>query len=452
MDLKKLQEQRQELAVKIRALADRQEEWTDEDRASWDALNKEYDATVEKIDELRAAAEVEARAALVAEQDEQLQHERSTTVGASRAARNGQVTEEHRVLALQAWMRYQNGLDLEDRHQEAVQLCQVNFQRGQLCMSRNGYSAPHGLRCWQRGRRPLLRDWQERAMSTNASAGGYTIPEGFSNALEESLLAFGGPRQVCQILTTASGNDLPWPTMDDTSNSGELLAENGSIGSSTDPSYGVVTFNAYKYSSKPILVSAELLQDSAFNLAQVIGNALGTRIGRITSQHFTTGTGSSQPNGLTTSAGAGKTTASGTAITADELIDLQDALDPAYESFPSVGWMLKKSTLTAIRKLKDSNNQYIWQPGLRAAEPDELLGAPYTLNQDMPAIAVNNITVLYGAFEKYVIRDVASLRLYRLEERYRDNDQTGFIAFSRHDGDLLDAGTNPIVKMTQAAV
>ncbi len=445
--LQELQERKNELVAQIRALADRQEEWNDEDRAKWDEVNTEYDATVAEMDQIRERQQVQARAEQLSQAEEERQFERRTEIGEARANRNGSVTDEHRALALQAWMRYQNGFDLEARHEEAVALCGVNHQRQQLDCNRALTLAPNGYQIWNRNGNPMF---EQRAMSTTDSAGGYTIPEGFSNALEVAMLAFGGPRQVCRILTTATGNDLPWPTMTDTANEGELLAEEGSIGSSVDPTFGVVTFNAYKYSSKPILVSAELLQDSAFNMGQIIGNALGTRIGRITSQHFTTGTGSSQPNGLTVAAGSGVTAAGAAAITADELIDLQHSLDPAYRGFPSCGWMFADSTLKIIRKLKDGDSQYLWQPGLRAAEPDMLLGKPYTVNQDMPAATTGNVSVLFGAFEKYVIRDVAQLRLYRLEERYRDNDQTGFIAFSRHDGDLLDAGTDPIKKLTQA--
>src|SRR5690606_8911689 len=113
---------------------------------------------------------------------------------------------------------------------------------------------------------------------------------------EEALLAHGGMRSVATILRTDSGASLPIPTMNDTSNKGAILAEN------SQTSEQVLTFNqlvleSYKYTSKHILVSVELLQDSAINVAEFIGKALGTRIARITNDHFTTGSGNGQPNG-----------------------------------------------------------------------------------------------------------------------------------------------------------
>ncbi len=452
--LAELQDRKNDLANEIQTLADGQDSWDAEAEARWDSANAEYDVAVEDMAGEERRIEVEARAATIRDADDRVRQFRSTEIGEARANRAGTATEEQRALALQAWMRYQNGLDLTNRHEDAAVVTGLNFQRNQIEINRRATNVPRGFRAWDRGGRPLLEQFEQeiRAGLTvgTASEGGYTVPEGFSNELERSMLAFGGPRQVCRIFTTSSGNDLPWPTVTDTSNTGELLAEAGSIGASVDPTFGVVTFNAYKYSSKPVLVSAELLEDSAFNLSQVLAGLLGERLGRITATHFTTGDGSSKPNGLVTAAGAGVTAASATAITSNELIDLVHSVDPAYRNGSSVGWMFNDAALKAIRKLKDGDDQYLWQPGMRAAEPDILYGFPYTVNQDMAAMTTGNVTMLFGDFSKYIIRDVANMRLHRLEERYRDNDQTGFIAFSRHDGDLLDAGTDPLKKLTQA--
>lgn len=452
--IEQLQEQKNTLTTQIQELGDNEANWTPEDEQRWDSINDEYNQVVEQMQSEQRSIEVAARMEAIRQRDEEVTASRRTEIGESRANRNGEVTEEHRSLAMQAWLRHQNGLELEGRHEEACHLTSLAYQAKHIDVNRRNASQPRGYRCWNQGGRVLMDGFNEaqeesRALSVGTdSAGGYTAPEGFSNELDRQMLAFGGPRQVCQIMTTTTGNDLPWPTVNDTSNTGELLAENGSIGSSTDPTFGVVTFNAYKYSSKPILVSAELLEDSAFNLGQVLASLLGERLGRITATHFTTGTGSSQPNGLATAASAGVTAASATAITADELIDMVHAVDPAYRTGDSVGWMFEDATLKAIRKLKDGDSQYLWQPGMRGGEPDLLFGYPYTINQDVASIATGNITVLFGDFSKYVIRDVAQMRLHRLEERYRDNDQTGFVAFSRHDGDLLQSAA--IKKLTQA--
>ena len=146
-------------------------------------------------------------------------------------------------------------------------------------------------------------------------------------------------------------------------------------------------------------------------------------------------------------ASAGVTAASATAVTADELISLQGSLDPAY-STGVTGWVMNNATLTEVRQLKDSQGQYLWQPGLQAGVPDRLLGRPVSVVQEMPDTATGNVAVLYGDCSKYLIREAASARFYRLEERYRDNDQTGFVMFSRHDGRVLQSAA--IKKLTMA--
>ncbi len=334
-----------------------------------------YDQTMQAIQAVQLRAGQDARAQRLATLIDQQAYDRSTEVGEMRAWRTGQPTEQQRCLAMQAWLRAGVGEDLSPRHLEACHVTGIKPQRKYLDVNFRPMYMADGLGMWESGRRSLKPPWEEireqRDMSVGTdSAGGYTVPEGFSDALEINLLAYGGPRKVCRIWTTETGQLIPWPTMDDTSNTGELLSEAGSIGSSTDPSFGEVQYSAYKYSSKPIKFSAELEEDSAFALAQILGSACGTRIGRITSAHYTTGDGSGKPTGLTVAATSGHTAASATAIAASELIELTDDLDPAYEEGEDCGFMFRKSTKTAVRLLTDSNGQFLWQPGLRAGDPD----------------------------------------------------------------------------------
>jgi HK97 family phage major capsid protein len=251
------------------------------------------------------------------------------------------------------------------------------------------------------------------------------------------MLAYNGPRRVARVIRTDTGNPLDWPTFDDTSNIGEQLGEAADMGSSVDPVIGTLILNSYKYSSKPVLMSHELIQDSAFNMGNEVATALGVRLGRIQAQRFTTGTGSGQPHGIVTASTLGKTAASATAIAADEILDLIHSIDPAYRSGPSVGFMLNDSSVLAIRKLKDGNGQYLWQPGMQTGTPDSIFARPYTVNQEMESIATAKKTVLFGDMSKFVIRDVSSLRFYRLEELYRAKDQTGFVAFLQSDSELI---------------
>lgn len=454
MDVKQLQEQRMKLAAEIKRRAgefkDNDKQWKDDaERQAFERVSKDYDAVLAKLDEARAAEDVGARLAALDEYDN-----RSATEGQQRPGmdvgkpadhdQRTQPTEEHRVLALQAWMRTGEGRPLTDAQREACQLTGVNPRAGHIDFDfdRRSRRAP---RWYVRGHNIESRDLNV----TTSTQGQETIPEGFMPELERTLLAYGGPRQVARVLRTASGNDIPWPTVNDTSNTGELLNEATSIGSSVDPAFSSVTLGAYKYSSKPVLISAELLEDSAFDLGAEVGAMLGERIGRITATHFTTGDNSSKPQGLVTGASAGKTTASGTAIADTEVLDLVHSLDPAYRNLPSLGFMFHDNIFLYLRKLQDSNGAFIWQPGMSGGEPDRLVGYPFTINQDMASsVATTNVTMLFGAFEKYIIRDVASVRAYRLEERYRETDQTGFITMSRHDGRYINTGA--VKKMTQA--
>jgi HK97 family phage major capsid protein len=292
--------------------------------------------------------------------------------------------------------------------------------------------------------RSFQREFRVGLDTLTSTAGKETVPQGFIYALEQALLAYGGVRVNATVIRTDAGNALPYPTMNDVTNKGAILAEATTIGASVDPAFAQLILNAFKYSSKPILMSYELTQDSAFDLGALVGDWLGTRIARIQNDHFTTGAGTTLPKGLTVAAVVGKAAASMTTFTSDEVIDLIHSVDPSYR--PNASFMFHDTVLATIRKLKESTtNAYIWQPGLQAGVPDRLLGYRYTINQSMSAtFTTGQKLVLFGDLSKYLIRDVSSIRLVRLEERYADTDQIAFIAFMRSDGNLLDAGTRPV--------
>lgn len=439
---KELQEKRVQLADEIRSLADQQDKWTDEQRSRWDAVNTEYDDVVGKLDSITERQRVLERRAQLDEHDERITSARRTTAGEGRVVRAGLVTHEQRALAFQGWLRRANDRGLLPEHEQACHEVRLDPQVKEFDARMPAFTRNFAM--WDTQGRPgwdgfnEWRDEQRNMVKGTDASGGYTVPTDFAIELERKLLAFGGPRRVARVIQTASGQAMPWPVVDDTSNTGEIVAEAGPIGTSVDPTFTQISFGAYKFSSKPILVSSELLEDSAFNLMLVVAELLGERIGRSQSTYFTTGTGSSQPLGCVVGSTLGKTAASATALAADELIDLQASLDPAYESLPSVGWMMNNATKTAVRKLKDTTNQYLWQPGLRLGEQDLLLGRPLTVNPSMASIATGQKTILYGAFEKFVIRDAAAMRFYMLTELYRGNDLVGFCAFQRSDSKCLN--------------
>ncbi|MGL4296278.1 MAG: phage major capsid protein [Aestuariivirga sp.] len=280
----------------------------------------------------------------------------------------------------------------------------------------------------------------------SGSGGGYSVPDEAMKPIVEAMKAFGGMRAVATIVPTVGGADLPIPTSNDTGVVGEIITEN-STHNEGDITFGQVVLQSFLYSSKVVKVSRQLLQDSSVDLNAYIGRQLGMRIGRIQNTHFTTGDGSSKPNGVVTASTLGKTAAGGAAITYDELVDLMHSVDPAYQA--NGRWMMNFATLAILRKLKDSSNMPVWAP-MANGMPDTILGRPYIVNQDMPAATTGLKSLLYGDFSNYHIRDAGNAILLRLEERYADALQVGFLAFLRSDGDLVNAGTNPVKHLIQA--
>lgn len=297
-----------------------------------------------------------------------------------------------------------------------------------------------GLEDMPAEQRKIVREMRAQSVGTNTE-GGYMVPEGFMAELVKSLKAWGPMMDpgVTRRMDTATGASIPWPTMNDTSNKGALIAENTQV-SLAEIAFGTKTIGAYKYTSGVCLVSSELLQDSALNVEAIVRDAMAERIGRIANEHLTTGTGSDQPNGIVTAATALTGVAAAAAITFDNLIDLEHSVDPAYRSDPSVRWMFNDSTLKAVRKLKDLEGNYIWQPAdVKTGAAATLLGYGYAINQDVASIGASAKSVVFGAMNRYVVRMVREFAIRRLVERYADYDQTGFIGFTRFDGELLDA-------------
>lgn len=294
-----------------------------------------------------------------------------------------------------------------------------------------------------------MAEWRAALGVATGAIGGYTVKDEMMKALEVSLLAYGGMRQSSTVIRTETGAALPWPTMNDTANKGRRISEN-SVMTNTDVAFGQVEFNAYKYTSDYVLVAWEFLQDSTINAAEVIGKALGERIGRITNDEFTTADGSSKPNGIVNAAGAGVTATALTATTTyDNIIDLVHSVDPAYRD-NGAKFMLSDAALKMLKKIKvlqysgDTTGVPLWQPSLVLGQPNTIAGYPYVINQSMTAPATSVKSILFGDLSKYMIRDVRDVTLVRAEERFVEYGQVAFLAFSRHDGDLLDAGTDPV--------
>jgi HK97 family phage major capsid protein len=291
---------------------------------------------------------------------------------------------------------------------------------------------------------------EKRAQTVTTTGGGYLVPQGFMAELERAQLAFGGVRQAARILKTESGNAIPWPTTDDTGNTGEDSTINVAA-SAQDITFGQVTLISSKMDSGIILVPNELLEDTRINLDTEIGSMIGERLGRRQNAKQTTGSGVSTFQGVTIAATAALTTASPTLIAADELITLQHKVDPAYRSNPKCAFMLNDDTMRMIRQLKDSNGRYLLDYSTLPGQFTKLLGFNAIANQQMATVAATAISVLFGDFGKFIVRDVRGIVVRRLNELYATADQVAYIAWYRGDSRLVSASTKALVALTQHA-
>jgi len=283
------------------------------------------------------------------------------------------------------------------------------------------------------------------AMSTTTTTeGGYTVPSEVATMVIDAMKAYGGMREVAEIITTDGGNALNFPTSDGTSEVGEIVAENAAA-TGADITFGTAAVNPYKYSSKKIALPVELITDSAIDVVAFVVNRLATRLGRITNTHYTTGDGSSKPYGVAARASSGKVGTTGQTATViyDDLVDLKHAVNRAYRS--NARFMLNDLSVAIVSKLKDTTGRPIWTPGtndgsIDGGVPDTLLGYPVTTNDDVATMAANAKSILFGDFSQYKIRDVNGNTVIRRfdDSAFALNGQVGFCGWMRTGGNLVD--------------
>lgn len=281
----------------------------------------------------------------------------------------------------------------------------------------------------------------------SAGAGLNLVPTDFQRELVDALRDYGVMRSISRIITTDNGDALQVPTVT-SHGTAAWTAENAAYTASDDV-FGQTTLNAYK-AATIILVSEELLQDSAFDLQAYIKNEFALRIGVLANTGYVVGTGSTQPTGVTTQATAGTTAASATTITFDNLVDMYHSLLPPYRK--NASWLFNDAVIKYIRKIKTgiaSDTTYIWQPSVVVGQPDSILGKPVYADPDMNGTMTTGlITGLFGDFSYYWIRDATGVAFQRLNELYAASGQVGFRAYMRTDGKLLN--TAAVKKLTQA--
>ena len=392
MSIQALREQRGKIARELNELVEKPEWVEADDQPKYDAMLAEIDAIDGRIARMQAAAE-------------KLAEDTRTREVSEAAARIGHNSGD---TGLKIWAKWLKGGD--------AALNQEDWAYVRNTMS-----------------------------TTTGSEGGFTVDTEVARFVVDALKAFGGMRSVSTVIATSGFGLLSFPTSNGTSEVGEIIAENQPA-TDLNISFGTVGLPAYKFSSKVVTVPFELLQDSNVDIEGFVRSRLVERLGRITNQMFTTGTGSAQPNGIVPAASIGVTAANSTSqvssVTYDSLVALQHSVDPAYRA--RAGWMFNDNTLSVIRRIKDGSQRPIFAPGYETGNPggapDRLLGAPITINQDMANMDASARSILWGDFSGYYIRDVMALEMFRFtDSAFTRNGQVGFLAWLRTGGNLVDA-------------
>lgn len=356
-----------------------------------------------------------------------------------------------------------SALDVDiERHQKVLDIEATNLGNLEKRADKHGISLDEAnaradaeknvFVAWLRGgREEAQREIQNATLDgleiATPADGGYTVPDQVASLLLEEMAQIGGMRQAATILTTATGQTIAYPTVDETSVKGELLAERTQA-AHADPTFGTKEIKAYKFSSKSIAVSLELLQDTVIDLEGFIRRAMVDRLTRITEDYYHDGAGTTEPQGVVTAAALGKTGASGqtTTVTYADLVDLIHSIDPVYRLGGRCGFMFNDSTLSAMRKLVDGNGVPLWQPNITIGEPSRILGFPYYINQEMADMAASAKSILFGDFSKFVIRDTMQVSMMRFDDSaYASYGMVGFLAMMRSDSGLI-APSNACMK------
>jgi HK97 family phage major capsid protein len=266
------------------------------------------------------------------------------------------------------------------------------------------------------------------------SEGGYLVPDEYENQLIQALQEANVLRNLCHVITTSYG-DRKIPVV--ASHGSAAWMDEESAFNESDDSFTQVTLSAYKLGTM-LKVSDELLNDSYFDLEAYIAAEFARRIGAAEEEAFLIGDASSKPTGLlhaTGGASLGVTAGSTTAITLDEVLDLYHSLKTSYRK--NASFLVNDATVKKIRKLKDGQGQYLWQPSLQAGTPDTILNRPVVTSQYMPTAAAGEKTILFGDFNYYWIADRQGRTFKRLNELYAANGQVGFLASQRLDAKLI---------------
>ncbi len=278
-------------------------------------------------------------------------------------------------------------------------------------------------------KKPLTAE-ESRALTTTVdSQGAFLVPETFTSTIITKAAEMSYIRDLATVSTSSSVENIPVEG-DDGANG--WIDEEGEYPES-DPTIGRVTLSAYK-TGRIVKVTDEALQDTIPFIEGYVAMKFTKSTVKAEEEAFVTGDGAKKPTGFLVTAEIGKTTASTSGFTADEIIDLMTSLDEEYD--PNAYLMMNKNTRAAIRKLKDSTGQYLWVQGF-GGNPDTFDGKPIRINKYMPDIAAGAKPIAYGDFSYYHIKDRTVMTMKRLDELYSKTGHVGFRVDKRVDGKLV---------------
>ena len=287
--------------------------------------------------------------------------------------------------------------------------------------------------------KPMSLRGSDPQATTPGAKGGFLVPtELLASAFEKYMLYTANLRNYCKVLRTDGGHDIMIPTVDDTAVKGSIVAENAQKPVS-DVTFSQVQLKAYKYTSGIVLVSMELLQDSAISIPELLGELLAARIARIQADHFALGTGTGQPQGIAVGAGDGGTTTAAGAISVDDLLSLRNKVDLAYRA--NGAFIMSDATLAAVQKLRyATTGEPVFVTDYRdPMAPVRLFGHPIVIDNSLPAVTTTGgVAAVFGDLSKYIIRDAMGLTLKRSDERYFEFNQSAFLAEMRTDAKVVN--------------
>lgn len=414
--VKELREEQARIATNARSKFDEITDDTPEERAA--EIEREFDAMMADHDKIGQKIERQERL----EAAEREREERMNAPDPRRPNENGEargVDEGEQVdyrTAFHGYLRAQGNLGAMDPEARAV--LEAGF---------SGLSA------------------EQRAQTTTNAAGGYSVPETMLETIVKTMAAWGpmyDDGAPFTVINSTGGNAMPFPTVDDTASTAGAHTEGATLtdDGGKDVTFGTKQLDAYAFDTEWLRISKELADDSFLAVETLIGELLGERLARIANSKLTTGSGSSDVEGIVTNSGAGKVAAATNAITYDEILDLEHSVNRAYRRNPKCGYMMTDATLLAVRKLKDGDGNYLWQMGnVQQGIPSTINGRQFWINDDMADLGdgVSSKVMLFGDMSKFYVRKVGAPLIGAIQ----DKDfwpGFGIAGYIRFDGVLAD--------------